>query len=372
MEKKDNKINITEDNRQVAIEKGLKYINNCIKGILNKEIPKFPENNIPIISVIIPIYNANKTIKSAIRSIQNQNMTNYEIILINDFSKDNSLSIIYNLQKEDSRIKIMNNLKNMGTLYSRNIATLTAKGEYIFALDNDDLFLVEDLFYLIYNIASQDDFDIVGFKSITAPSYNPKIKIIKDDGFFNHPHNLIVNQPKLGLFTISRNNAFHYNDVYVWGKTIKTDIYKKAVNSMGKERYSTFVTWAEDTCMTFIIYNIAKSLKFVRKYGIFHIKASSCATFTQSSDIKTFGEIFLTDIIFDFSKNNSDKNYAAYQALTQIKRKFFNVQKNKQNSDYLKKVLNKLYNCKYISKKNKNTLKEKYKTIKFYNDTKPN
>ena len=76
MEKKDNKINITEDNRQVAIEKGLKYINNCRKGILNKEIPKFPENNIPIISVIIPIYNANKTIKSAIRSIQNQNMTN--------------------------------------------------------------------------------------------------------------------------------------------------------------------------------------------------------------------------------------------------------------------------------------------------------
>ena len=131
MEKKDNKINITEDNRQVAIEKGLKYINNCRKGILNKEIPTFPENNIPLISVIIPIYNANKTIKSAIRSIQNQNMTNYEIILINDFSKDNSLSIIYNLQKEDSRIKIMNNLKNMGTLYSRNVATLTAKVEAV-------------------------------------------------------------------------------------------------------------------------------------------------------------------------------------------------------------------------------------------------
>ena len=83
-------------------------------------------------------------------------------------------------------------------------------------------------------------------------------------------------------------------------------------------------------------------------------------------------KFFLLEIIFDFSKNNSDKNYAAYQALTQIKRKFFNVQKNKQNSDYLKKVLNKLYDCKYISKKNKNTLKEKYKTIKFYNDTKPN
>jgi hypothetical protein len=257
----------------------------------------------------------------------------------------------------------------MGTLYSRNVATLTAKGEYIFALDNDDLFLVEDLFYLIYNIASQDDFDIVGFKSITAPSYNPKIKIIKDDGFFNHPHNLIVNQPKLGLFTISRNNAFHYNDVYVWGKTIKTDIYKKAVNSMGKERYSTFVTWAEDTCMTFIIYNIAKSLKFVRKYGIFHIKASSCATFTQSSDIKTFGEIFLTDIIFDFSKNNSDKNYAAYQALDSSKRDFFNVRYSERNSILLKDIINKILSCKFISEENKNKVKNYFDNIKYFNQT---
>ena len=300
-------------------------------------------------------------------------MTNYEIILINDCSKDNSLEIIYNLQKQDSRIKIMNNFKNMGTLYSRSVATLSAKGEYIFALDNDDLFISDDLLYIIYKIASQDNFDIVGFKSVSAPNYNPKINKIKDDGFYNHQHNLIVKQPKLGLFTISRNNAFHYNDVYIWGKTIKTELYKKAINMMGKERYSIFVTWAEDSTMTFIIYNIANSLKFVRKYGIFHVRIDSCATFTQSNDIKTFGEIFLTDIIFDFSKNNSDKNYAAYQAITQItRRKFFSVQKNKKNSDYLKKILDKLYNSKYISQKNKNSLREKYKKIQFYNESNTN
>ena len=80
-------------------------------------------------------------------------MKDFEIILINDNSIDGSLNIIQSLQKEDKRIKILNNKKNMGTLYSRSIGALNAKGEFIFPLDNDDLFFNEDLFKSIYNIA---------------------------------------------------------------------------------------------------------------------------------------------------------------------------------------------------------------------------
>ena len=56
-----------------------------------------------------------------------QNISNLEIILINDFSKDETLSIIEQLQKEDKRIKIINNQKNMRTLYSICIGVLAAK-----------------------------------------------------------------------------------------------------------------------------------------------------------------------------------------------------------------------------------------------------
>ena len=358
---------ILEDNKYVALKNGLKYIDICLKDILNKEIPKIPVNNTPLISVIIPIYNANTTIKSAVRSIQNQNMENYEIILINDFSKDNSLDIILGLQKEDSRIKVMNNIKNMGTLYSRSVASLSAKGEYIFALDNDDMFLIDDLFEKIYKTATQEGFDIVGFKSVHANSYYSKINKIKDDGFHDHQHNLIVHQPELGVFTISRNNKFNYNDLYVWGKAIKTEIYKKAVNSLGKEKYSQFVTWAEDSIITFIIYNIAKSYKFVRKYGIFHLRIDSCASFTQGSDIKTFGEILFIDVLYDFSKNNSDKNFAALQAVEVSTTSYFTVQNNKNNTDYLKKVINKILESNYISKKNKYLVQKAYSKIQYYN-----
>ena len=65
------------------------------------------------------------------------------VILINDHSRDNSLNVILEIQKEDPRIKIINNEKNLGILYSRSKAVLEAKGKYILNLDNDDFFLDE-------------------------------------------------------------------------------------------------------------------------------------------------------------------------------------------------------------------------------------
>ena len=61
----------------------------------------------------------------------------------------------------------------MGTLYSRSIGALSAKGEYIFPLDYEDLFLDYDVFETIYNIAEQNNFDIVEFKAIFC-IYSPR------------------------------------------------------------------------------------------------------------------------------------------------------------------------------------------------------
>ena len=90
-------------------------MNKCLEGILiNKKIFKVSEK--PKASIIIPLYNTGERIKFIIRAIQNQNMEDIEIILVNDFSKDNTLEIIEKLKKEDPRIKIINNSKNMGVL----------------------------------------------------------------------------------------------------------------------------------------------------------------------------------------------------------------------------------------------------------------
>lgn len=147
--------------------KGKNYLDLCLKG-------KFKFNNLEVkkynyqlkISVIIPIYNCQDTIEYSIYSIKNQNFDDYEIVLINDFSNDNSKTIIENLRKKDSRIKIISNNKNMGTLYSRNIGVLASKGKYILALDNDDMFFDFDVFTKMYKIGEKKVMTLLDLKPL--------------------------------------------------------------------------------------------------------------------------------------------------------------------------------------------------------------
>ena len=96
----------------------------------------------------------------------------------------------------------------MGTLYSRSVGVLSAKGKYVFCLDNDDIFYDDNLFNKIYNIAESHNYDIVEFKSFDVKKFDTQIKLseIKDNLFNKHPVNYILTQPKLGLFPISKNN----------------------------------------------------------------------------------------------------------------------------------------------------------------------
>ena len=129
---------------------------------------------------------------------------------------------------------------------------------------------------------------------------------------------------------------------------------------MGIKRYSTFMSWHEDTVMVFIIFNFSKTFKFIGKYGIFHLISERTASFTQSKDNIMFGEIFFLDIIYDFSKNNiKDKKIVAEKAIELKDLKLFNITNNK-NKNYLKNVIIKILNCKYISEKYKNSIMDKY------------
>ena len=116
----------------------LNYIEYAKEGIfLNKN--KYKASNNPKISIIISLFNREQYIKSALRSVQNQDLLDIEIIVINDLSTDNSSEFVKEYQKEDQRIILLENKENMGTLYSKSIGALYAKGEYIHSLDSDDM-----------------------------------------------------------------------------------------------------------------------------------------------------------------------------------------------------------------------------------------
>ncbi|MEM9923379.1 MAG: glycosyltransferase [Cyanobacteria bacterium P01_D01_bin.50] len=96
----------------------------------------------PLISVIIPVYNGEKTIRETIESVLNQSFTNLELIVVNDGSQDSTLNIISNIK--DPRLKIFS-YSNAGVAISRNRGIEESQGELIAFLDADDLWTVDKL-----------------------------------------------------------------------------------------------------------------------------------------------------------------------------------------------------------------------------------
>ena len=87
----------------------------------------------------------------------------------------------------------------MGTLYSRSIGAMAAKGEYIFNLDNDDMVLDKDVYYTITNYADKTGFDIIGFKAVySCYGQNILTNKIKENYFSHQTRDHVLLQPELG------------------------------------------------------------------------------------------------------------------------------------------------------------------------------
>lgn len=99
----------------------------------------------PLISIITPLYNSEKYIGRTIQSVLNQTYKNWEMIIIDDCSTDNSFSLVEQLTKKESRIKLYKNDKNSGAGVTRNNGISKANGKYIAFLDSDDQWLPEKL-----------------------------------------------------------------------------------------------------------------------------------------------------------------------------------------------------------------------------------
>ena len=92
----------------------------------------------PIVSIVVPVYNSEKTITKCLNSLINQTFRDIEIICVNDCSKDNSLQVLNEYAAKDGRIVVINHKENMNAGGARNSGIRTARGEYICFVDNDD------------------------------------------------------------------------------------------------------------------------------------------------------------------------------------------------------------------------------------------
>ena len=356
-----------------SFEKAKNFLENNLKGILLRNISSLSIQN-PIATGIIPIYNSKNYISRAIKSIQNQNILNIEIILVDDKSTDDTLSFIKEIQKEDQRIKIISNKKNMGILYSRSIGALSAKGKYIFVLDNDDMFLDKDVFQTITKIAEKGIFDIVEFKGIESmKDENDDIlkNRIRDTKWEYHPLNLVLYQPALGNYPTWRGrtiNTIHLETVYLWAKCIRTKIYQKAINKFGEERFSKYMLRYEDIVMNYAIFNTARSYKFVGKYGVFNIYRNTSASRKKYITETNLYEIYYIDVVIDFVQDTIENKIILVSLILNLFRKNSlkrTLKKYKNVYNLFISSIDKVLKMTNISDRLKNAIRKKGKQLKF-------
>lgn len=197
--------------------------------------------NKPLISVLLPCYNAEMYVEEAIVSILNQTYTNFELIVINDCSSDGTRDILLKFQKQDSRIILVENEKNLGLVFTLNKGLNLAKGKYIARMDADDISFPERFEKQVDKLESDEDIVICG-GGIISFYQNQNLKphkrlypldtsSIRAEAVFNTPfaHPCVM----MRTSTLIQNNLFYdarykySEDYHLWQRLI---IYGECAN----------------------------------------------------------------------------------------------------------------------------------------------
>ena len=209
----------------------------------------------PKVSIISPIYNREKYILRFLKSIQNQNFNDIEIILVDDFSTDNSVKLIKKYQEEDERIILIKHFRNQGTLISRNDGVVKSRGEYIMLPDPDDI-LCNNIIKNCYYLAKKYKFEMIRYNLYLG---NNKIF------FENLLKNLTIKpiyKPELSTYLFYGIGSLRQIDFNVANKFIKREVYIKSLNQLNNFFLNQYMINYEDGIINHMLYRTANSFFF--------------------------------------------------------------------------------------------------------------
>ncbi|MGL4865849.1 MAG: glycosyltransferase family 2 protein [Cetobacterium sp.] len=215
----------------------------------------------PLVSVIMPAYNAERFIKESIESVISQSYKNWELLIINDFSNDLTQLIIKDYCKKDKRVKLLEQEENKGVVKARNRGIKESKGKYIAFLDSDDLwendkleiqikYMQDNEVYMTYTgysyISENGDF----IKEICVPKSLNYKQALKGNqiGCLT----VIIDKSKIGNFEMPN---LKHEDYATWLNILKNNTvaygilenlakYRKVNNSLSSNKLKTIGwTW---------------------------------------------------------------------------------------------------------------------------------
>lgn len=157
-----------------------------------------------LISIITPTFNSSSTIQSVYDSLLKQSYTNWEWVVTDDCSDDDTISILSSIAKNDSRVRVFINNINSGAAVSRNNSIKNAKGDYIAFIDSDDLWFPEKLEYqLRFMISNMFSFSFTAYEIIdeNGMSINKIIDLQGDNLCFSYD-DMLKKKATLGCSTV--------------------------------------------------------------------------------------------------------------------------------------------------------------------------
>lgn len=172
--------------------------------------------NIALISVIVPIYNAEKYMKKCIDSILSQTLEDIEIILVNDGSSDNSGKISDEYKKIDSRVVVIHQ-ENSGPSTARNKGISIATGKYIGFVDSDD-YIEPTMYEELYNIANKNNIELAMCSYSEKYIYNNELIVVKANLESNKIYSKSeINEKIISTFVKNDNHGYYSlcNKIYL-------------------------------------------------------------------------------------------------------------------------------------------------------------
>ncbi len=217
-----------------------------------------------LVSIITPVYNAEKYIQATVDSIQRQTYTNWELWLINDRSTDASASIIDAMAEADSRIKVVHFQENKGAAEARNRGLANASGKYIAFIDSDDVwhpeklekqlqFMLENHYEFTYtDLALVNEKGDILKESVGVPSSLTYHQLLKNTAIACST--VIINIERIGRFTMPL--VRKGQDTATWLKLMREfnltayglndvlNYYRQVPNSISSNKWSALKrTW---------------------------------------------------------------------------------------------------------------------------------
>ena len=311
-----------------------------------------------MLSIIIPIFNAEKYLEKCIDSILEQRYTEYELILVDDGSIDKSAQMCDEYADKDNRVIVIHK-ENGGLSDARNTGVKVTKGEYIFFIDSDDFLDDNKALEKIVNRLKKSNADVLnfGFKKYYANED-------KEYNYFKIDKNMPIEYCKdeKGFEFLMQNSLYIAS---AWNKVIRRQLFEKSDLSFKKGIYSEDIDW----CARLLI--VAKKFDFINEsFYCYRQREGSISKSISNKNLKDLKDAIV--ICYDMSKDlqgdfkNDYLSYVAYQYATflvcQAK-----VKLNQENKTYIDQMRKYSFLLKYSNNKKVRILYILHRVLEYKN-----